>query len=191
MNEEWRPVIGFEGLYEVSDQGRVRSVPRMAYRRDGTPLRLKGAMKKLNLMMIGYYRVTLTRLDHTDQYLVHRLVAQAFVPNPCALPDVNHRDLDQLNNRPSNLEWVNHRANIVHPRDHGRLNGFTNRRRRLKLQPDQVREIRERALRGTETHATIADCFSVSRRFVGMIASGQRWDDSFDGMPDATKMGPE
>lgn len=190
MNEEWRPVAGFEGLYEVSNHGRVRSLPRMAYRKDGTPLRLKEAIKKLNLMATGYFRVTLTRSGDTGQHLVHRLVAETFVQNPLSMPDVNHKDMNQLNNHSDNLEWVNHRSNIVHARDNGRLNGFTNRRRRFKLQPDQVREIRLRASRKTESHATIADCYSVSRRMVGMIAAGARWDELFDGMPDATKPGP-
>ena len=189
MPEEWRPVVGFEGLYEVSDLGRVRSLPRVAYRANSTVLNFKGALKKSNLMSAGYHHVTITRDGVSSQRLVHVLVAEAFLPNPDGLPEVNHLNLDQLANVPSNLEWSSHQRNIAHARDHGRLHGFTNKRRRCKLQPDQVRTIRARALSG-EKHETIAADYSVSRRMISMIANGDRWNESFDGRPDVTKPEP-
>ena len=98
--ETWKAVVGFEGLYEVSDIGRVRS---LKYGKQ----RIMKPVKTHN----GYLRVTLCRDGNHKKMKVHRLVAQAFIPNPNHLSTVNHKDEDKTNNAASNLEWLSMRDN--------------------------------------------------------------------------------
>ena len=99
MMEEWRAVPGYEGLYEVSNIGNVRNVRR------NTLLRLQKTNK-------GYIRVSLCKNGIQTGFQVHRLVAQAFIPNPNNLPQVNHRDENPSNNNVDNLEWCTAKYNI-------------------------------------------------------------------------------
>ena len=102
MTEEiWCPIKGFEGQYQVSDQGRVKSL-KFGKERILKPIRDKD----------GYLLVNLCKNGEIKQCLVHRLVAQAFIPNPNNLPQVNHRDEDKTNNSVQNLEWCDQKYNI-------------------------------------------------------------------------------
>lgn len=103
--EEWRPVVGFEGRYEVSSEGRVRS---LNYRmRKGAVRILRPARNK-----DGYLNVHLYAQDGGKTYKVHRLVAQAFIPNPDSLPEVNHKNEEKSDNRVENLEWCSRDDNM-------------------------------------------------------------------------------
>lgn len=111
--ERWLPIAGFEGLYEVSDQGRVRSHDRVVIRSNGvTELRrgriLKPAREGRGYLFVGLYRDGLRR--HCK---IHRLVATAFLA-PSSSPHVNHIDFDKTNNCASNLEWVTPAENLHH-----------------------------------------------------------------------------
>ena len=102
MTEEiWCPIKGFENIYEVSDQGRVKSVGYGKERilkpgRDGS----------------GYLQVNLCKNGEKKMCKVHRLVAQTFTPNPDNLPQVNHKDENKENNSVQNLEWCDSKYNI-------------------------------------------------------------------------------
>ena len=96
--ETWKAISGYEGIYEVSDLGRVRS---LVHRNRWKP----GILKPLKHPR-GYIQVGLRKDGHTKQTLVHRLVAEAFIPNPQGLDTVNHKDEDKTNNSASNLEWM-------------------------------------------------------------------------------------
>ena len=105
MEEEWRDVVGYEGLYKISNLGRVMSLYK------GTKLRKKVAILKPNIRENGYESVSLYMNKKKRGYLVHRLVAMAFIPNPDNLPAVNHKDECKTNNTPENLEWCTVRYN--------------------------------------------------------------------------------
>jgi hypothetical protein len=105
MEEIWKPVVGYEGCYEVSNLGRVNSI-----KRNGT---LGGILKKI-LDTDGYIICCLMKSDIRMNKKVHRLVAQAFIPNPDNKPAVNHIDNDKTNNKVSNLEWCTNKENSVH-----------------------------------------------------------------------------
>ena len=114
--EEWRPVVGYEGLYEVSSLGRVRSLDRYIDTVSGLgePYKRfsKGRVLKLLYNNKGYLHITLYNGTTDKQKLVHRLVAQAYIPNPYNLPEVNHKDQNPVNNRVDNLEWCDRIYNV-------------------------------------------------------------------------------
>ena len=106
--EEWRSIPGYEGLYEVSSYGRVRSLDRY----DSRNCFRKGRIMKQNNDGRGYMSVQLCLDGKIKKYLVHRLVIQTFILNPDNLPEVNHKDENPGNNNVDNLEWCNHSYNI-------------------------------------------------------------------------------
>ena len=101
--EYWKPVVGYEGLYEVSNWGRVKSVN---YNHTG-----KEKILKQNQIKNGYKSVMLYKDGNGKNYLVHRLVAEAFLPNPNDYKEVNHKDENKLNNSVDNLEWCTNEYN--------------------------------------------------------------------------------
>lgn len=105
MKEVWKAIAGYEGLYEVSSLGRVRSVERMVKGYKGTLYKRNAAILKPCVDHRGYYNVNLSNNASGHTYKVHRLVAAAFIPNPENLPMVNHKDECKTNNRIDNLEW--------------------------------------------------------------------------------------
>lgn len=96
MTEQWKDVEGFEHLYQVSNIGRVRSLPRTT---------TSGRILKPAVDKDGYLRVRLVDGKVSKNFYVHRLVALAFIPNPCGFPVINHKDEDKQNNRVDNLEF--------------------------------------------------------------------------------------
>lgn len=101
--EEWRDIEGYEGLYQVSNKGNVKS---LNYRRSGKEKKLRP--EKLN----GYLLVCLSKDKKHKGFLVHRLVAKYFLENPDNLPVVNHKDENKENNSSENLEWCTQRYNV-------------------------------------------------------------------------------
>ena len=97
--EEWKNIIGYEGLYEVSNMGNVRNVRR-------------NTLLRFSKNNYGYIQVYLYKNGIRNGFKVHRLVAQAFIPNPDNLPQVNHKDEDKTNNSVENLEWCDHKYNV-------------------------------------------------------------------------------
>ena len=101
--EIWKDIYGYEGKYQVSNYGRIRSVKIL----------------KPCKSSFGYYRVGFSENGKIKSFSVHRLVALSFVPNPERKKEVNHMDGDKTNNRADNLEWVTQSENIQHAYDNG------------------------------------------------------------------------
>lgn len=128
--EEWRSVCGFEGYYEVSNTGNVRSCDRYVNAKLGSKSFLKGEMMKLQKNHKGYMTVILHKNNKHYSKTVHRLVAEAFIDNPENLPQVNHKDTDKTNNNVTNLEWISNYDNMQHAMQHGCYkNAFTEKAR--------------------------------------------------------------
>ena len=112
-HEEWRDVVGYEGYYQVSNLGRVRSLTRNIF--NGKVFVTKtGKMMRVTVGKNRYCRVTLTKDAKQTQWYVHRLVAIAFLPNPDNLPEVDHIDANPSNNCLENLRWVTKQENMSH-----------------------------------------------------------------------------
>lgn len=104
MEEIWKDIKGYENLYQISTYGNVRSLPHIRSTGTGKCLQ-KGKILKPAIQKIGYKFVVLSKNGKTKGFRVHRLVAEAFIPNPDNLPQVNHKDENKLNNNINNLEW--------------------------------------------------------------------------------------
>lgn len=108
MTEEvWKDIKGYEGIYQISSNGIVRSLDRNIA--DGRAV--KGTVLKQYQDKDGYLKVTLYG-DHGRHFFVHRLVALAFIPNPLGYDQINHKDEVKTNNNASNLEWCNAKYNV-------------------------------------------------------------------------------
>lgn len=161
MAEVWRPVVGYEGLYEVSDHGRVRSyVSRWGKRKK--PVLLKGYIGK------HYKTVMLCSNDHRAVY-IHRIVAEAFIPNPENKREVNHIDGNKLNNHKENLEWVCHSENMSHA---SRANLFGQQKKVLCVETGEVFDSI------TKAGASIGVCHSTMSKKIheGCAIGGFHWE---------------
>ncbi len=131
--EQWKDIEGYEGIYEVSNYGKVRRIDT-------------GYVMKERLTFDGYVKATLTTNSKAKDFRVHRLVANAFIPNPDNKETVNHKDGNKLNNHISNLEWATRSEQTQHSYDLGlKKPVHTNR----KLTDDEVREIRKTYVKGS------------------------------------------
>lgn len=118
----WKDIIGFEGIYEISDSGIVRSKDRMCVDSLGRKRFREGKVLNPDIAPNGYYRVSLANGKKRKQKYLHRLLAEYFIPNPKNLPQVNHKDGNKLNCSLDNLEWVSVQENTIHAYKHGLIN---------------------------------------------------------------------
>ena len=154
--EEWRDVVDYEGLYQVSNFGRVRS-----FQKD------KMKILKSGFSAFGYLRVVLCKDFQKKNRSIHILVAKAFIPNPEGKTQVNHIDGDKKNNHVSNLEWATPAENIHHAFEVGlRKSGCEHFR--AKLTAEQVREIRRDCVPGDPERGfrAFAEKFHVTHRII-------------------------
>lgn len=177
MNAEiWLPIKGYEGLYEISNRGRVKALSRRVdsgkcHREWKEHLSAYGTDAK------GYFRVALSKNGKSETRKVHRLVAEAFLPNPKNLPQVNHKDGNKQNNAVENLEWCDGSENLHHAYLIGlkKVNGEHNPS--AKLSCEDVLFIRKNYVpRDSEFGATaLGKRFGVHRKTIGRIVSGSHW----------------
>lgn len=121
-NEKWLPVVGYEGFYEVSDHGRIRSIDRVVTGTDGVDKRVPGKMKSTYIHKTGYLNVRLTKHGVGKQAKVHRLVLEAFVgPCPEGMEGC-HNNGDRKDAQLANLRWDTRSANALDRVKHGNHN---------------------------------------------------------------------
>jgi hypothetical protein len=176
---EWKAIAGFEGLYEVSDDGQVRraiDAPTDHWRsRINT---WPGRLCKQRPNEDGYFIVGMWKDGAVKKIAVHRLVAVAFIgPRPSG-HEVNHKDGNKANNAAVNLEYVTHGDNVRHAISSGLSNPYAASMKgeqhwKAKLTDSMVREIR--SLKGTVTQPALAERFGVCAAMIGRIQRRECW----------------
>lgn len=132
-----KPIRGFTGIYSATPEGHIYAHPR-----DGKGGH-RGKLLKPWLIGRGYYTVSLyTEPKKQHKFLVHRLIAEAFIPNPKKLREVNHKNGNRLDNRPHNLEWCTSKRNKQHAWKHGLYTHRGTNHYLAKLTPKDVKVIR-------------------------------------------------
>lgn len=121
--EEWRDIEGYEGIYQVSSQGNVKSLDRTLINSIGVESNVKGKEIYKSLVGAGYYQVKLYKDGKKLNKYVHQLVASAFISNPKNYSEINHIDYNKENNCVENLEWCTHIENIIDLRN-VKYNGY-------------------------------------------------------------------
>ena len=114
MKEEWRDIKGFDGLYQVSNQGEVRSLERIVKAPAGRTRPVKAIVLRPMSNMSGYVFVFLRQHGERQKFYIHRLVAMTFIENPEEKNLVNHKDCNRSNNVLPNLEWATDSENVLH-----------------------------------------------------------------------------
>ncbi len=114
LDMEWKSVKEYEGFYEVSDAGLVRSLDRYVDLGNGKQRFYKSRAIAPHINNCGYAAVRLSKNSTTKTYYVHRLVAQTYIPNPDNLPQVNHLSGNKRDNSVENLAWTDARGNVLH-----------------------------------------------------------------------------
>lgn len=170
MKERWKAIPEYEGYYEVSDQGRVRSLDRViTHERNKSYIR-KGRLLSLTTHSQGYRCVHFTVNRKTKNLYVHRLVLQAFMGNKKGM-DCNHINGAKHDNRLKNLEWCTRSENIQHAFDTG-LRKDLNR----KLQDEEVLSVCKDLLNGV-TNKEISEKYNVESSLISQIATEKSYKD--------------
>lgn len=117
IEEIWRDIKGFEGLYQISNLGRLKSVQRIILRGNGRPITINERIRKSKVQDVGYLKTSLCKDGIHSSHRIHRLIAEAFIENPAQKRTINHKDGDKLNNSIDNLEWATHSENNQHAWD--------------------------------------------------------------------------
>ena len=131
--EVWKDIEEFKGLYQVSNLGQIRSIDRITEYKTGAKRLTKGVVLSIGKNKLGYSQVGLSKNDKCYSRRVHRLVAQAFIPNPNRYKEINHIDGNKQNNNVDNLEWCNRKQNIRHAINNGLRKKYYGRRRDIPV----------------------------------------------------------
>lgn len=156
-NEIWKDVVGYEGLYLVSNTGRVISCSKKWRELFASPSKT------------GYLTCGLGKLGKTTLISVHRIVAKAFIPNVRDCREVNHKDGNKSNNDISNLEWVTRQENMTHAKNMGLLKGG-----RSKITKNQAVNIRQKLNNGHCPHV-LAKKYRLTYNSIVNIRSFVTW----------------
>lgn len=152
MQEIWKDIEGYEGFYQVSNKGRIKSLDRLVRSKCGSTQLKRGKVLKPQNTRDGYLQVTLSKYSKLKTYKIHQLVGKAFLLNPNNYVEINHKDENTLNNDFRNLEWCSRSYN----------NNYGNRNLKCSL-----------AVKGVKRPQSVIDKISESCRQKSM--KGKHW----------------
>lgn len=168
MTEEWADINGYEGIYQVSSLGNVRSLDRVissGARRKGQPMKIQNGS--------AYRQITLGKNNKLKTHLIHRLVAAAFLPAVEGKDVVNHINGDKTDNRLENLEWCTYKENMEHASGTG-LMSFGDDHHTAKLTASKARAIRSLHSEG-RTYASLSREYGVSPKSIMNVVNNRTW----------------
>lgn len=169
--EIWKDVVGYEGLYVVSNLGVIKSTAKTVKFR-GSVRGYPERYMKYTMHKKGYLTVGLCKNGKPTLYKVHRIVALSFIPNPNNNPMVNHKDGDKTNNRVANLEWATSRENTIHGWNNGLCKPFVGQNHGMaKLTNGQVLEI----YKSEEKSTVLAKKYGLHWKTVSKIRKNKIW----------------
>ena len=164
--ETWKDVLNYEGIYQVSNEGRIKSLSRDIATYYGSR-KTKERYMVANDNGNGYKYVDLSEKGIITRNYIHRLVAYAFIPNPEGKPEVNHINGDKSDNRAENLEWVTRRENEEHSYDIGLKNGSIS-----EIDVIELEMIKDLLKTKKYSLTEIRNIFNISEKMIGNIRKG-------------------
>ena len=173
--EIWKDIQGYEGHYQISNIGRVKSLARKKNHIKGFAI-TKEIILKQQKNFDGYYNLSLKLNCCRKNYSIHRLVAIHFISNLDNKKEVNHINGIKQDNRVENLEWCTRRENIIHSFNTGLNAGNKGEKHGMsKITELQVLEIKQR-LKNGQTHQKIAEIYNVGRTTISAINQNKNWN---------------
>jgi hypothetical protein len=177
MNEVWKDIKGYEGLYQISNLGNVRSLGFSICSRHNKITHREGKILKPILKSTGYYAFNLCGKNGRKMHDMHRLIATHFIPNPENKREINHINCIKTDNSLSNLEWVTRKENATHAYKNnlfGIKPYFGEENPRTKLTSEKVLQIK-RMIKSGERQADIARLFKVDETTIRAIRQNKTW----------------
>jgi hypothetical protein len=176
MEEIWKDIKGYEGIYQISNKGRVRSLDRTINTKNGTRNKL-GVIRSSYVNDTGYTVVALTVNKKRKVYSIHRLIGIHFIPNPENKITINHKNGIKTDNRIENLEWNTYKENNLH----AFANGLMPKPKPKKGEKSPVSKLKDmdipviRRLKETMTHEKIAKMYRVNKSTIKAVISRRNW----------------
>ena len=166
LDEIWKPVIGYEGLYEVSNLGRVKSVKRQG----------NNIERIIKTWSGKYLTVVLSKNGKSKTHKLHRLIAIAFIPNSNGYKIVNHKNANKHDNRVDNLEWCNYSMNNKHAYMMGLIDQSGENNGNSKITAREAKFIRYiKAICPEISNGDISRFYGISRSEVGNVVNNLNW----------------
>jgi hypothetical protein len=169
--EIWKPVIGYESYYMVSDLGNIKSLDRI----DRFNRKYNGRTLKQKKTRYGYSEVDLSISGKSKTVKIHRLVAELFIPNSENKSQVNHKNGIKTDNRAANLEWCTPKENVNHGIETGLIKRKGEENPCSKLTRREVQEIRQKYSSGNYSQRALAKEYSVNQRVIWDIVNNKKW----------------
>lgn len=163
--EKWKDIKNYEGRYQISSTGLVKSLKRPGKRKE---ILLKQSISKGRNRSEGYFAVVLTKEKTKRTHFIHRLVANSFLEKKSATAQVNHRDGNKLNNAVENLEWIEGKDNILHATRRGL--------RYSKLTRRQVNSIKKKYAGGKTSQYELAKKYGVNQSVISRVVNLRSWN---------------
>ena len=174
MSEIWKDIKGYEGLYQVSNRGRVKSLERIVMRKNGRPYSVPELIKARQIDRKGYDRIGLNKNGKKKRFFVHRLVLQAFNSSSDETLEVNHIDGNKLNNNVENLEWVTSSENSIHAFKNNLHNHQGERNTNASITDSEAKEIKKLKGKGL-TQKEVGEMFGTTYYVVANIWNRRGW----------------
>lgn len=178
MEEIWKDVVGYEGLYQVSSLGRIKALAKLTYHNKAkcNVLRKERMFRQIFIDRWGYKRIGLTDINKKHKgWLAHRVVAMAFHPNPENKGDVNHKNGIKTDNRAENLEWATRSENCIHSFTIGLQDNKGQKHPMHKLTSAQVLEIRAKYKPYVYERKQLAKEYGVDWTTIKDIVNNKTW----------------